>query len=252
MTVLVTCHVNATGGNTTIPELIAHRGWPARYPENSLEGLSAAVDAGARFLEFDVQLAGDGVPLLLHDDNLARTAGVDLSVLATRASIVRSVARDSAPVATLAEACEWLAGQPVTAFVEIKRQSLAHFGAARAMRRLGPALRPARDRCVVISFAAEALEFARASLEMPIGWVLDGLDESRRARAEHLAPEYFFVSRRRVKPGRLWPGPWRWAVYTVDDPAAALSVGRAGAHFVETDDIGAMLADPAFRPGTRP
>lgn len=238
--------MNAAGGNTTTPELIAHRGWPARYPENSLRGLSAAAAAGARFLEFDVQLAGDGVPLVIHDDNLARTAGVDLSVLATRSAIVRSVARDTAPVATLAEVCEWLAGKPVTAFVEIKRQSLARFGAARVMEQLGPALRPARDRCVIISFAAEALEYARTRLEIPVGWVLKGLDGSRRARAEDLAPEYLFVSRRRLTNRQLWPGPWRWAVYTVDDPEAAKALGRAGAHFVETDDIGTLLAHPAW------
>lgn len=240
--------MNATGGNTITPELIAHRGWPARYPENSLVGLSAAVKAGARFIEFDVQLAGDGVPLVIHDDNLARTTGVDLSVLATRSSIVRSVARDISPVATLAEVCEWLAGQPVTAFVEIKRQSLARFGAAQVMERLVPAMREAHDGCVIISFAAEALEFARASLGMPVGWVLKGLGESRRARARDLAPEYLFIDHRRLGGRAPWPGPWRWAVYTVDDPASALALGRAGARFVETDDIGTLLADPAFRP----
>lgn len=239
--------MDTTGGNTTTPQLIAHRGWPARYPENSLPGLSAALTAGARFLEFDVQLAGDGVPLVIHDDNLARTTGVDLSVLATPSAILRSVARDTAPVATLAEVCEWLAGQPATAFVEIKRQSLARFGAAHLMERLGPALRPAREQCVIISFAAEALEFARASLDLPVGWVLGGLGKSARAKAEALAPDYLFVSRRRARRGPLWPGVWRWAVYTADDPESALALGRAGAEFVETDDIGRLLADPAFQ-----
>lgn len=243
--------MNATGGNTSTPELIAHRGWPARYPENSLRGLSAAVDVGARFLELDVQLAGDGVPLVIHDDNLARTTGVDLSVLATRSAIVRSVARDTSPVATLAEVCEWLADVPATVFVEIKRQSLARFGAAHAMERLAPALRPARQRCVIISFAAEALEFARSRLAMPVGWVLKGRNESVRARAADLAPDYLFISRRRMTRHPLWPGAWRWAVYTVDDPAVALAMGRAGADFVETDDIGRLLADPAFAPPDR-
>lgn len=241
--------MNTSGGNKTTPELIAHRGWPARYPENSLRGLAAAVSAGARFVEFDVQLAGDGVPLVIHDDNLARTTGVDLSVLATRSAIVRSVARDTAPVATLAEVCEWLAGEPVTAFVEIKRQSLGHFGAARAMARLGPALRPALDRCVLISFADQALAFARTSLGLPVGWVLGAMDGSARARAENLAPEYLFVDRERLTDEPLWPGAWRWAVYTVDDAGTARAMARAGADFVETDDIGGLLSDSAWRSG---
>ena len=36
--------------------LIAHRGYAARYPENTRESLAAAVEAGARYIEFDVQL----------------------------------------------------------------------------------------------------------------------------------------------------------------------------------------------------
>ena len=55
--------------------LIAHRGYPAYYPENTLVGLEAALKAGADFLEFDVQLSADRVPLLLHDENLKRTTG---------------------------------------------------------------------------------------------------------------------------------------------------------------------------------
>lgn len=239
--------MTSQGGNTTIPQLIAHRGWPARYPENSPEGFAAAVEAGARFLECDVQLSADGVPLVLHDDNLRRTTGVDLSVTGTRAAIVRSVARDTAPVATLADVSEWLAGQSVTAFVEIKRASLAAFGAARVMESLLPALRPALDRCVLISFAAEALQHARRRLAIPVGWVLGGLAASDRARASDLEPDYLFVSRRRLGNTEPWPGGWRWAVYTVDDPTTALELGKRGVALVETDDIGSLLATPPWR-----
>jgi len=36
------------------PELVAHRGYAFRYPENTLLAIKAAVDAGAKFVEFDV------------------------------------------------------------------------------------------------------------------------------------------------------------------------------------------------------
>ncbi len=55
--------------------LIAHRGYPAHYPENTRIGLEAALKAGADFIAFDVQLSSDRVPLLLHDINLIRTTG---------------------------------------------------------------------------------------------------------------------------------------------------------------------------------
>ena len=57
-----------------IPQLVAHRGWPAHYPENTLEGFAAAVNAGARWLECDVQLSADYVPFVIHDESLMRTA----------------------------------------------------------------------------------------------------------------------------------------------------------------------------------
>lgn len=215
-----------------------------------MEGLAAAAGAGARMIEFDVQLSGDGVPLVVHDDNLRRTAGVDLSITATRAAIVRSVARDTAPVATVSEVGEWLAGQTLTAFVEIKRQSLAAFGAARVIEKLLPALRPALSKCVVISFAAEVLEHARRRLRCPVGWVLRETGPSQRARAVDLDPEYLFVDRLRLPDDGLWPGDWRWAVYTIDDPETALAMAGRGANLVETDDIGAMLAAQPWH-GTR-
>ena len=39
--------------------LIAHRGYPAHYPENTLIGLEAAIKAGAERIEFDIQLSAD-------------------------------------------------------------------------------------------------------------------------------------------------------------------------------------------------
>lgn len=54
-------------------EVIAHRGFSARAPENTLSALAAAMDAGADAVEFDLQVTADGVPVLFHDDTLGRT-----------------------------------------------------------------------------------------------------------------------------------------------------------------------------------
>jgi glycerophosphoryl diester phosphodiesterase len=57
----------------TLPEIIAHRGYSARAPENTLAALEAAVTAGADAVEFDVQTAACGTPVLFHDPMLGRT-----------------------------------------------------------------------------------------------------------------------------------------------------------------------------------
>jgi glycerophosphoryl diester phosphodiesterase len=52
---------------------VAHRGYSAIAPENTLPALAAAVLAGATFVEFDVRTTADGVPMVIHDRTVDRT-----------------------------------------------------------------------------------------------------------------------------------------------------------------------------------
>jgi len=52
--------------------VIAHRGSSAAEPENTLPAFERAIADGADFVEFDVQLAADGVPVVFHDAELDR------------------------------------------------------------------------------------------------------------------------------------------------------------------------------------
>ncbi len=54
-------------------ELIAHRGYSAVAPENTLAAVRAAIDAGADAVEFDLHTASCGTPVLFHDALLGRT-----------------------------------------------------------------------------------------------------------------------------------------------------------------------------------
>lgn len=53
-------------------KIIAHRGNSAHAPENSKEAFSQALDLGVDFLECDVQLSKDGIPLVMHDGCFTR------------------------------------------------------------------------------------------------------------------------------------------------------------------------------------
>src|SRR5690606_1904840 len=55
------------------PRLLAHRGGGTLAPENTLAALRCGWQRGYRAVEFDVMLAGDGVPVLMHDAQLGRT-----------------------------------------------------------------------------------------------------------------------------------------------------------------------------------
>lgn len=61
-------------------EIIAHRGYSAIAPENTLPAFLAALQHGAHSVEFDVQLSADGVPVAFHDITLDLLAGISGSV----------------------------------------------------------------------------------------------------------------------------------------------------------------------------
>jgi glycerophosphoryl diester phosphodiesterase len=52
---------------------VAHRGYSAVAPENTLPALAAGVLAGATLIEFDVRTTLDGVPVVIHDRSVDRT-----------------------------------------------------------------------------------------------------------------------------------------------------------------------------------
>lgn len=63
-----------------LPLLIAHRGASRYAPENTIAAFQKARDLGASWVETDVRLTKDFIPVLHHDDSLLRTTGVDALV----------------------------------------------------------------------------------------------------------------------------------------------------------------------------
>lgn len=48
------------------PQCIAHRGYKAKHPENTMAAFRAAAAAGAHAIETDLHLSRDGVVVLSH------------------------------------------------------------------------------------------------------------------------------------------------------------------------------------------
>ena len=106
------------------PAVVAHRGAPIRYPENTLPSFQGAIDAGADLVELDVRLTADGVPVVLHDlDVSITTDGAGHVHRLTLAEIKRLNASkgggEQAEVPTLREALKLLSGR-VGANIEVK------------------------------------------------------------------------------------------------------------------------------------
>uniref|UniRef100_A0A663MGP1 Glycerophosphodiester phosphodiesterase domain containing 2 n=1 Tax=Athene cunicularia TaxID=194338 RepID=A0A663MGP1_ATHCN len=68
------------------PALVGHRGAPMLAPENTLMSLHKAVDCDVQVFETDVMVSADGVPFLMHDEELLRTTNVQ-AVFPERAAL---------------------------------------------------------------------------------------------------------------------------------------------------------------------
>lgn len=55
-------------------QIIAHRGASGYAPENTESAIRLAATQGATWIEFDVRMSRDNVPLLMHDSKLNRTS----------------------------------------------------------------------------------------------------------------------------------------------------------------------------------
>jgi glycerophosphoryl diester phosphodiesterase len=232
--------------------LVAHRGNAAEFPENTLPAFVSALDLGVRFLELDVQLSRDGVPVVIHDHLLARTTGLPGSVFEhDAAELTRMEAAEpqrfgdrfaGTRLPLLREVLGLLTRRPeITLFIELKRASLRAFGHEPMVMQVLEVIRPWRTQCVIISFDLPAVHAARRLGAAPIGWVLERCDDHNRLKSEALQPEFLFVSHDQLPAhGRLPHGPWRWVVYEVTDLPLALALAARGANYIETMAVRAM------------
>jgi len=102
------------------PLILGHRGSPARAPENTLLAFRLACEEGADGVELDVQPAGDGAPVVIHDDTLDRTTDAAGAVSAMTWAQVAAARTRGEPVPRLEAAAAWAAESGAWLNVEIK------------------------------------------------------------------------------------------------------------------------------------
>jgi glycerophosphoryl diester phosphodiesterase len=105
--------------------IVAHRGASAREPENTLVAFESALAAGADVVELDVRLTKDGVPVVLHDPDVAGTTdGTGFVHQMTLGQVKRLDASGGAgpgqEIPTLAEALDLIGTSRGGANLEIK------------------------------------------------------------------------------------------------------------------------------------
>lgn len=153
---------------------IAHRGLPYGYPENSLEGLKAAVESGATHVEIDIKVTKDNELVIMHDNDLSRTTNGtgDIESMTLEQlrqyRITKNIAgaeTDEVPIPTLREVFEYLKESDFILIIEIKTEKTNCCDLLKAlMDEYG-----VYDKTVVITFSLNQLKLMRQKLpEVPL------------------------------------------------------------------------------------
>jgi glycerophosphoryl diester phosphodiesterase len=191
------------------PLLVGHRGDPVRHPENSIEGFISALRAGADAVEFDVRLTSDGVPVIMHDADVARTTnGVGLVHERTLEELRALRLADGSRVPTLTEALA--AVGPLGGAVDIEIKNLPG----------EPAFEPTAER------ALEATLAGLRDAPFPGSVVISSFNPATLRRSVELSPD--------VPTGLL--------IIDAVDPFDALALATAEAHAFVLPSVASLAA----------
>ena len=240
------------------PRIIAHRGGGTRAPENTIAGLRCGLEHGFRAAEFDVMLAADGVPVLMHDPAFGRTV-----------QGIGNVSETSARLLAGMDAGSWFspkfAGEPVPSFADViaycNREGIwmnaeikpspgyaAETGrAAAAVLKQAIADDTTMQLPLFSSFSPEALIAAREiAPDIPRGLLIGQVPDDWQARLEQvgaMALHTNYKNLREEQAKAIKDAGFGLFCYTVDDPEIARRLLDWGVDAFCTDRVDLIGAD---------
>ncbi len=229
--------------------LVAHRGDMTNYPENSVLALQSAALLGYQYLELDIQLSKDHQPVVMHDESLDRTTGVNKKVWDFTSNELESISllfpeqlkekRELLFIPSLKRVIEQLNHYSrLNVFFEIKKESIKKFGLEEVVDRVLEVQRLAKFNVIIISFLADVIEYVKTKQNNSTGYVLKKYNKKYYSTAKQLQPDYLFCNIKKIdRPNELWKGAWKWALYDIKNPAFAYELLEQGVDFIETGDI---------------
>jgi glycerophosphoryl diester phosphodiesterase len=225
------------------PSIVAHRGGGALAPENTLGAIRLGAALGFRAVEFDVMLAGDGTPVLIHDETTERTTGVTGEVsLTPYAQLAKLDAGGGEKIPRFQEAGELCRKLGLWADVEIKPAAGHERATGEAVARMARALWLGADLPPVLSsFSIAALEAAQqAAPELPRGLLVEDVPVDWEGTAQRLKCvavhcDYQKLTEETAK--KITAAGYGLLCWTVDDPAAATRLLGWGVNCLVTNAL---------------
>jgi glycerophosphoryl diester phosphodiesterase len=246
---------------TSAARVIGHRGAAARAPENTLAGVRMAHALGARWVELDVQITGDGCPILFHDARLERTTdGHGIAHDKSYDEIARLDAgfRFGAefrgePVPRLEDAVALIDALELGAVFEVKSAPRRGVETARAAAKVLAMLWPARlPPPLISSFDEAALEAARlVAPHFPRALIVKAVPPDWQARIERLEVVALHADQRMLDAATVAQVTARLPLgaYTVNAPERARQLFGWGVGAVFTDCPDVILSAVGHQSG---
>jgi glycerophosphoryl diester phosphodiesterase len=248
--------------------VVAHRGGGTLAPENTLAAVREGMRRGFRAIEFDVMLARDGVPVVVHDPYLGRTIagsgsiadydGAELAAMDAGSWFGKQYADECVPF--FVEFAQYCQAHGVWMNIEIKPvpghdartgATVARIAAAMFADVLGTPAAP-----LLSSFSMDALAAARdAAPGLARACLFDALPHDWRAEARAVQACAIHLDHKRLAEAQaraIKEAGFGLLCYTVNTPDRARTLWSWGVDSVCTDRldlIGAGAAETVDRPG---
>lgn len=246
--------------NWPYPRIVAHRGGGTLAPENTLGAIRHGASLGFRGVEFDVMLAGDATPVLIHDETLERTTSGRGEVSRTPYAALRELDAGSwmgarwqgERVPSFADAGRLCRALGVWANVEIKPARGHERATGTAAARMAAELwRGAALPCELSSFSVPALEAAQqAAPALPRGYLVDRIPDDWLATMQRLDCIALHCNQKhltRAQADAVHAAGYAVLCWTVNEPAVATRLLDWGVECLVTDVLDVI--GPGFGAG---
>ncbi len=250
------------------PKVLAHRGGGTLAPENTLAGLRRGMQAGFRAIEFDVMLARDGMPVVMHDPFLGRTVSGSghvydydaLELAAMDAGSWFGRAYEGEPVPLFVEFAQFCKAHGVWMNIELKPAPGYEIETGGVVARIAAAMFADEIEAgqlarapLLSSFSQLALESAReVAPQLPRACLMSELPPDWERRARDVDAVAIHASHRHLAPQQareVKAAGFGLFCYTVNEPARAAELLAWGVDAFCTDRID--LIGPDFASGAR-
>jgi glycerophosphoryl diester phosphodiesterase len=236
--------------------VLAHRGGGTLAPENTMAGLREGMARGFAAIEFDVMLARDGVPVVMHDPFLGRTVAGSgnvfdydaLELAAMDAGSWFSSTFKGEPVPLFVEFAQFCKANGVWMNIEIKPAPGFDVETGAVVAKIAAAMFADEIAAgqggrvpLLSSFSHDALESARAiAPQLPRAYLMSELPPDWERRAREVGAVAIHANQKhltREQAGQVKAAGFALFCYTVNDPARARELLDWGVDAFCTDRI---------------